>query len=42
MTVPDIAVAGDARLTKKRGQDIAYILLGCDGATLIDPPTCGS
>lgn len=41
MTVPDIAVAGDARLTKKRGQDVAYILLDCIGATLLDPSTCG-
>ena len=41
MTAPDIAVAGDARLTKERGQKIAYILLDCVGATLLDPSTCG-
>ena len=41
MTAPVIAVAGDARVTKERIQEIAYILLDCDGATLIDPPSCG-
>lgn len=41
MTAPVIAVAGDARVTKNLGQDIAYILLDCVGATLLDPSTCG-
>ncbi|ACI94775.1 hypothetical protein OCAR_7677 [Afipia carboxidovorans OM5] len=42
MTAPDVSVAGSPRLTKERRREIADILLGCDGATLIDPPTCGS
>jgi hypothetical protein len=41
MTAPDISVAGDARLTKARGQEIVCILLDCDGDTVIDPPSCG-
>jgi len=42
MTAPDVSVAGGARLTKERGQQIACIQLACDGATLsIRQPVAG-